>query len=89
MTDSDQKQLKDYSDELGLSHTMSLDEVIKAHRRLRDQAQINHQEWLTELEKGREVGKQQGLAIVTCEEYIKVDKLKAMTLAELANFLAD
>jgi hypothetical protein len=45
--------------------------------------------WLKELENARAAGRAQGLEQVTQGEYISVEALRKMTVAELASFIGE
>ena len=79
--------LKNYSEEIGLYNEMTIEALIESHRHLRNLNQIHHKEWLKELEKGREIGRIQAEIFVKEHEWISVERLKSMTVAELVNFL--
>ena len=81
--------LKSYSEEIGLFSEMTLESLIKSHRHLRELNKVRHTEWLKELEKGREIGRIQAEKVVKEQEWINVERLKNMTVAELVNFVND
>lgn len=79
--------LNEYSKEIGLYEEMTLEDLISSHRKLRARSMQRHEEWLDELAKGREIGKQQGLEQVTFGDFIAKDKLKQMTLKEICEYI--
>ena len=66
---------------------MTLESLIDSHRHLREKNMNSHQEWLKELEKAREFGRNQGIEIITHGKYIEVSKLKGMTILQLVEFI--
>lgn len=82
-------QLEEYSKELDLHSTMLLSDLINSHRELRQKNMISHQQWLKEIDNGREWGKKQGLEMITHGKYIEVEKLKKMTIGELVEFIGE
>lgn len=79
--------IENYSKELDLHTTMTIESLIDSHRHLREKNMKSHQEWLKELEKAREFGRKQGIEMVTHGQYIEVSKLKSMTITELVDFI--
>ena len=73
----------EYSKEIGLDYTMTVEELISSHRELRNKNVSNHREWLRELEKARERGREEGFLYVTEKSYVSLDRLKSMKLGEL------
>ena len=91
MDDNDIEWIHRYSQEMKLAkdQAFSLKELIESHRRLRE---INHerqQSWLEELQLARERGHREGVEWATTHDYISREKLKAMTLLEIANWLEE
>ena len=81
------KLLEQYSKEIGVD--LTIENLIDSHRRLREINSISHKQWLSELEKAREIGIAQAEKIVTERNWININKLKSMTVLELVAFLAE
>ena len=82
-------RLAAYARELDLHGTISLDSLIDSHRTLRAHYVADRKVWLKELENARAAGRAQGLEQVTQGEYISVEALRKMTVAELASFIGE
>lgn len=81
--------LKQYSLEIGLENTISINMLIDSHRTLRVANQENTKKLHDQIQKGREIGIEQGRQLIANGEYIEVKKLKSMTVQELINFLGN
>lgn len=82
-------QIEQYSEDLGLSQAMTLDELIESHRRLRHINAQNHQEWLDVLRKAQEKGYRDGEAFALEHGYFSRERLRQMSVAELMEALQD
>ena len=87
MCDNDIEHFYIYAKEFTLPITLK--SLIGSHKNLRQENKIKHDEWLRELSAGRELGRKQGLEMVTEHEFVSVEKLKSMTINELVSFLYD
>lgn len=88
MNTEDKKKLQAYSDEIGISSGFDLDTLISSHRRIREINRESHINRMAELERARAIGEDQGFQAVTNGKYVEVEKLKAMTISELMEFLS-
>lgn len=79
--------LEQYSTEIGVE--MTIESLISSHKRLREINSIRHKQWLSEIEKARELGIIQAERIVKEQNWISVQKLKSMSVSELIAFLAE
>ena len=82
-------QIEQYSEQLGLSEAMTLDELIESHRRLRQLNAQSHQEWLKVLREAREKGYRDGEAFALQHGYFSRERLQQMSVAELMEALQD
>jgi hypothetical protein len=82
-------RLAEYGRELDLHGMISLDDLIYSHRQLRAHYIADRKVWFQELENARAAGRAQGLEQVTQGEYISVEALRKMTVAELASFIGE
>lgn len=82
--------LYDYSRELGLINDLTLEDVINAHRHLRELNKRKNAEWLEELDRARKLGYDEGLRLISNSgDYIKASELKEMKVSDLVNILYD
>lgn len=80
------KKLIAYSEELGLYSFMDLDSLIESHKNVRAMnIQMNH-ERNTHWQEARELAYKHSLETAG-EDFIHVEKLASMTMAEVANFI--
>lgn len=82
-------KIEQYSEELGLSEAMTLDDLIESHRRLRQLNAQNHQEWLKVLREAHEKGYRDGEAFALQHGYFSRERLRQMSVAELMEALQD
>lgn len=88
MGDNDLELLNDYSKKLGLQlGDFTVKSLIESHQSLRQHHQDWHEWWLSELRAARERGLKEGRERALEFEYIEREKLKAMTLKEIADLL--
>ena len=87
MCDNDIEHFYIYAKEFTLPITLK--SLIESHKNLHQQNKIKHDEWLRELSAARELGRKQGLEMVSEHEFVSVEKLKSMTINELVSFLYD
>lgn len=80
--------LLEYAKEINVER-LTLEDLIKSHRRLRDMNKENHEVWRQELILA--VDRAEKNAKSTALEYgwFSRERLKTMTLGELANLLVD
>jgi hypothetical protein len=83
--------LKEYSVEIhgeGREDAMTLEQLISSHRHLRQLNVDTHAYRLQARDEGYAYGVKQGMARVN-NEYIKVEDLKKLTMAQVAEMLYD
>ena len=81
--------LEEYSKSLGLLTVMSLEELISSHNDLRNMNVENCELWNKKFQEGYAKGKEQGITMILEHEYIKIEKLKSMSVGQMADFLAE
>lgn len=91
---SDEELLVEYSKEIygeryeNCWSPMTLSQLIDAHRRLRQMNVETNEYRLQARDEGFKIGVEQGMAHVN-REWIKVEDLKKMTMAQVAEMLYD
>lgn len=82
--------LREYEAEMDMTkYSLTLPQLIDSHRSLRTNRMISREEMLAENQKIYEHTVKCARESVTEREYIAVEKLKKMTLIELANKISD
>lgn len=91
MDDNDIELLHRYSQKLGLAkdQAFTIKSLIESHREVKEINWDYHQTWLDELKKARERGHIEGVEWATTHDYISREKLKSMTLLEIASWLEE
>ena len=88
-----QDLLKEYEHEIygaeGMYGGFDLKYLIDSHKRIRQSNLELRSSIYKTRELAQKLGRTEGYREVTCSEYVKVQDLKAMTVLDLANFLAD
>lgn len=77
--------IRQYGKNIGTLFVFTASDLIASHRRLRKDAMRANEERLTELRKAREQAMQAQLD----SDWIKIEQLRSMTVAELGSFLAE
>lgn len=88
---TDVEKIKKYMEDINgpLHHEGSVVNFIESHRYLRSLNLENREIRQEAFRQGYESGRSAGMESITNGLYIAVDKLKAMTVLELAQFLAE
>jgi hypothetical protein len=81
------EQIIAYGEEMGLSHSLTVESLIASHKYLRAQAKDNWAAHREDCDRIREVVREQTRQQVQHGEYVAVEKLKAMTLQQIAALL--
>jgi len=84
---ADDKLLQDYSKEMGINGTLSLAQLIDAHRTLHAFRKQTEAEWRAELVVRRERVTAQAIAEVKEQGWFSAERLRGMTLGELAELI--
>jgi len=86
---SDTEKLQAYANEMGLvgDKTLSLDQLIDSHRGLRAFRLQSEAERRAEMDRAREFATKQAINEVKTLGWFSVERLRGMTLAELAEVL--
>lgn len=79
--------LAQYSREIGLDWPMSLGKLIESHRQLQATIRQRSEAIRQEIKTARKHGYADGIAMATHGAYIATEKLRSMTLGEIAEFL--
>ncbi len=89
MSDLDlQEKLKQYSIEIfGEEGHMSLDTLIQSHRLLRAESVKSNQERIREFNEVHARAAESARQMVMHGEFISVERLRSMTLGEIAEFI--
>jgi flagellar biosynthesis/type III secretory pathway protein FliH len=82
-----EKALKEYSLEICPNFPLTVDALIESHRSLREANKKRWDEYRDYRKQGYDTGYNEGLKIATSGDYVKVNKLKWMTLSELVNLI--
>lgn len=88
MNHEDRKKLFLYSKKLGLENAFTVEQLINSHRRLGECMLLPNDHFTNELENARRMGIQQARDRFN-NEYFTRERLRAMTLKELADYLHD
>lgn len=67
----------------------NLDALIESHRKIRLLNKEFRDNYVSDMQEAQRIGEERGYKEVTNGLYIRRDTLKAMTVLELANMLAD
>lgn len=86
MSVSMEEELRAYTAELKVS-SLSLTQLINSHRNLRTDAQKTNAERLAEMQKSREIAATQAIAEVKELGWFSVERLRGMTLAQIAELI--
>ena len=79
-------QLEAYRQEMQLHNDLTLQKLIDSHRRLRAEANKSQEQKLKELAEIRENAKRLAFEAAS-SQYIHIDVLKTMTIAEIATLI--
>lgn len=83
-----EEKISAYAKELGVE-SMTVDSLIRSHRNLRNW----NIEWIAdrnaEMNKAREAASRQAREWVTEHEYVSVERLRTMTIAQIAELIGD
>jgi hypothetical protein len=81
--------LQEYAAEIGLHGTLTLENLIDSHRRLRERAQVSNEKLRQEMKRGFDAGYKNGVEQATKFNYLSREALRNMTLAKLAEILSE
>jgi len=84
-----EKLLQEYSREIGVYNALTWEKLIDSHRHIRAKAREYHDDYRAQMNKGFEAGKQYYAEVALKEDWFTRERLKSMTIGELANLLAD
>lgn len=86
MVDKELELLRDYSKERGLCEPMTVADLIDSHRNLINELnRTTRKEWKDEMEEARK----RVISMEMDSTWIKIDKLRKMTVQELVNLIGD
>ena len=80
--------LETYSKELGITAPMTLESLIESHRHLRSLNLEYNNKWQKGHQEGFDQGFSKGISDAVERGCLSVERLRAMTLAELTELLA-
>lgn len=86
---TDEEQLIEYSESLGLFQRMTVSDLIRSHKTLRSMNVDVAEERRRLVQEAAERAYQDAYHYAINNKYIKVSDLAAMTLGELCDMLAD
>lgn len=86
---SENQKIESYAEELNIPKRLTLEMLINSHRYLRNNAIKSDEQLSKELNKIREIAKEDARKLVLNHEYISVEKLKRLSIAELMDEISD
>lgn len=83
-----EEKIAAYANELGIG-SMTVESLIDSHRYLRGENVKRIEEQRAEMQRCRDIATQQARQWVTEHEYVSVERLRTMTLAQIAELICD